>query len=232
MFIFLIIALSSIALCQKGSPKRDIYYGFPSLFYYDSILDSILNVNAVHPLPVLLFNTSVITTSTHDSTTFVDTCRFQIKQWKGSAALTYTSGYIVDTNQNVGGSFFALTAARYNGGGGYITAIEMGSDTANTTGATFDILIFKDTTSFGASLPANNTQYTTIFDMGKFYVGHEYVTLAAYGTTGGARGYTTTLIPFKCLATSKNLYYLIIANGAYKPGYNAIYRLRVYYERN
>ena len=171
-------------------------------------------------------------TSTHDSTTFVDTCRFQIKQWKGSAALTYTSGYIVDTNQNVGGSFFALTAARYNGGGGYITAIEMGSDTANTTGATFDILIFKDTTSFGASLPANNTQYTTIFDMGKFYVGHEYVTLAGYGTTGGARGYTTTLIPFKCLATSKNLYYLIIANGAYKPGYNAIYRLRAYYERN
>ena len=171
-------------------------------------------------------------TSVRDSSTFVDTARITITQWKGGAALTYTSGYIVDTNQNVGGSFTALTAARYNGGGGYITAIEFGTDTANTTGAIFDILIFKDTTGFSATLPANNTQYTTTFDLGKFYVGHEFVTFTAYGTTGGARGYTTTLIPFKCLAGSKNLYFLIIANGAYKPANPAHYRLRAYFERN
>ena len=171
-------------------------------------------------------------TSVHDSSTFVDTCRITVNQWKGAAALTYTSGYIIDTNQNVGGTITALTAARYNGGGGYITAIELGTDTANITGATFDILIFKDTTGMGATLPANNTQYTTIFDQGKFYFGHEYVTFSMYGTTGGARGYTPTLIPFKCLATTRNLYFLIIANGAYKPAYNAHYRLRVYYERN
>ena len=43
-------------------------------------------------------------TSVHDSSTFVDTCRITVNQWKGAAALTYTSGYIIDTNQNVGGT--------------------------------------------------------------------------------------------------------------------------------
>lgn len=184
-----------------------------------------------------VYNPSVTATvngisSVHDSTTFSDTAYITINQWKGAAALTYTSGYIVDTNQNVGGSFFSLTAARANGMGGYITAIDMGADTANTTGATFDILIFRDTVGFGAALQANNTQWITSFDMGKFYVGHEYVTLTAYGTTGGARGYTQTMIPFKCRADKRSLFFLIIANGAYKPAYNAHFRVRFFFERN
>jgi hypothetical protein len=163
---------------------------------------------------------------------FVDTTYITISQWKGGAALTYTSGYIIDTNQNVGGSFFALTCARNNGMGGFITSVELDIDTANVTGATFDILIFRDTTGFGATLPANNTQYTTIFDMGKWYVNHEVITLSAYGTTGGARGVVNDLIPFKCRSDKAKLFFLIIANGAYKPAYNAHYRLRVYTYRD
>ena len=168
-----------------------------------------------------------------DSTTFSDTTYITISQWKGAAALTYTSGYIVDTNQNVGGSFFSITAARANGMGGFITAIDMGWDTTVGTGnQTFDILIFRDTVGFGAGLPANNTQYTTNFDMGKFYVGHELVSMTSYGTTGGARGYTQTLIPFKCRADKRSLFFLIIANSGSKPAYIAHLRLRFFFERN
>ena len=178
---------------------------------------------------------NAVVTTTRSSTdsslwVLIDTVRFTRPATNATA---YADGDIVRTLATTGGALITFTAARTNGGGGYITAVQLSHDTANVNGANFDIMFYNDSTGMGATLPADNAVFQTIFDYGKGSFATAPLSLTMYGTNGGgatgARGDATGLnIPFRCISGSTKIYAVLIARGAFTPKNGGIFRLKIF----
>jgi len=179
----------------------------------------------------LTANKVITTQSRSDSTMWIlwDSTNFT----RPANATAYTDGDIIRSLATTGGSLLGITAARTNGGAGYISSVEISHDTAYAAGINFDVIFYADSTGMGATLPADNAAYQSVYDFGKLASPPISLQTTSYGTTAGGatstRGAATNInYPFRCIAGSTKLYAVIIARGAFTPKQSGKFRLKVF----
>ena len=129
--------------------------------------------------------------------------------------ITYTATYAVQNGSSTFKVFSNVVSAA--GGAGTIQTALMTIDTANTTGGTFNLYVFSDTTGlYGVPVADNVAQPFTAAALNKLagVIGFTLATggvgsTAAYSYVSPALRFTTTTYP--------NLYVLLTATGAYHP---------------
>lgn len=164
-----------------------------------------------------------------------DTSSFQLAD---SAITAYTAGDIVRDTISYGKKFLVWNV-KGSGTTGYGSIVQalMDVDTANSTNATFDLLLFKDSTGLGAYLPANNSGYVSNYVYNKNLIGVIALTLVkyAYGAdSSGAYALTTGKdIPFDVSYVSpstKQIFGLLIATAAYQHKVVEKFRIRLWFK--
>lgn len=124
---------------------------------------------------------------------------------------------------------------RFNTGGfrGYITALQLRSDTANVTNAIFSIQFFKDTTAY--SLIADNAALPMLAGNTGKRIGFPITLAMATGGTGSTAmhgGVTNINLPFSTLSSSTTyIYALVRAEAAWVPNKRGTLALTVSFER-
>ena len=149
-------------------------------------------------------------------------------------ATQYTAGDIVRDNAT-DRKFLPITVGRQtNGSSGYIISASLVTDTANVATGTFSLLLFRDTTGMGANLPADNAAYTfNIAAHDKHFVGLINFTLSAYGLLHSRAFASDLRVPFDLRSTStKKLWGVLIATGAYTPANGGKFIIRLTSQQN
>ena len=161
---------------------------------------------------------------------FTDSVQFT----RPANATQYAAGDIVRDNAT-DRKFLPITAGRQtNGSSGYIISASLVTDTANVATGTFSLLLFRDTTGMGATLPADNAAYTfNIAAHDKHFVGLINFTLSAYGLLHSRAFASDLRVPFDLRSTStKKLWGVLIATGAYTPAHGGKIIIRLTSQQN
>ena len=154
---------------------------------------------------------------------FPDSSETRMKVVFPSASLTrpnnntpYTAWDVVNDSNSTAQILRFVNAARELGGSGYVTGVKITTDSSNVTNGVFRLLICADSVT-GI---ADNSPWTTLY-ANRFKVLWS-VTLALETAGSGSTGAMATADgiakPFRCIATSRNLFGVLIAEQAYTPG--------------
>lgn len=150
-------------------------------------------------------------------------------------ATQYAAGDVVRDTATITRKFLPITVGREtNGSSGYIISASLVTDTANTATGTFSLLLFRDTLGMGANLPADNAAYTfNIAAHDKHFVGLINFTLSAYGLLHSRAFASDLRVPFDLRSTStKQLWGVLIATGAYTPANGGKFIIRLTSQQN
>ena len=141
---------------------------------------------------------------------------------RATNATTYADGYVV--RGATGSAFFPIRVAPGSGYQVWLDWADLCADTCNTVGATFDGIVYTDTTGIATGMPADGAAFQQYYAYGgKRPMGAITFSFSSYGTTaGGATGSSNnqSLIgsPFTFVSPANaRIFVLLVARGAYKP---------------